>query len=709
MTDHLLSVAVTREHDVVLARQRARQVAAALGLDITEQTRISTAVSEIARNAYSYAGGGRVLFTIEGKQAPQVLTIAVSDKGPGIARLDEVMSGSYRSETGMGLGIVGARRLMDYFTIDSTASGTTITLKKLLSAKRPALTAGDQARLQTALMAERPDGLIGEVQRQNQELLRALDDLNARQQELVRLNRELEDTNRGVVALYAELDERADHLRRADEIKTRFLSNMTHEFRTPVNSILALTNLLAERLQVTEADRDEVYYIRRSALQLSELIDDLLDLAKVEAGKIQVSPTIFEVRDLFGALRGMLRPLLINDALSLVFDDTDGLPPVCSDERKVSQILRNLISNALKYTERGEVRVSARLTETGNGIELAVADTGIGIPQDALDKVFDEFVQIENPLQRRVKGTGLGLPLSKRLAELLGGTISVSSTVGLGSTFTVTLPLLPANLDAETLAPDPTRLPVLVVDDDDADLLTYERAFSGTRFQMVPARSAAAALKALDVLRPAAIVLDIRLHGEESWDLLTRLKQQRATADVPVLVSSSVDDRHKALALGADTYQAKPVDAAQLLDALNLLVARSGARRILVIDDQDTFRYIMRELLRGPENHIIEAESGVDGLEKAARTRPDVILLDLQLGDLHGLDVIEELRRSPHTADVPVVVVTSTTLSDADRERLPLAVPVLSKAHLTRELVQATLDRVAGHAMTPAHVPGEPS
>ena len=227
------------------ARGRSR---AALGFDITEQTRISTAVSEIARNAFSYAGGGRVLFTIEGKQAPQVLTIAVSDKGPGIARLDEVMSGSYRSETGMGLGIVGARRLMDYFAVDSTASGTTITLKKLLSAKRPALTAGDQARLQAALMAERPDGLIGEVQRQNQELLRTLDDLNARQEELVRLNRELEDTNRGVVALYAELDERADHLRRADEIKTRFLSNMTHEFRTPVNSILALTNLLAERL-----------------------------------------------------------------------------------------------------------------------------------------------------------------------------------------------------------------------------------------------------------------------------------------------------------------------------------------------------------------------------------------------------------------------------------------------------------------------------
>src|SRR5688572_8802649 len=238
MSDPLLSVVIAREHDVVLARQRARQIAGALGFDVTEQTRIATAVSEIARNAYAYAGGGRASFVIEGRLAPQVLSVAVADKGPGIARLDEVLAGAYRSETGMGLGIIGARRLMDHFTVDSGPAGTTVTLKKLLPARRSALTDRDVARLQQSLLAERPDGLVGEVQRQNQELLRTLDDLSARQEELVRLNRELEDTNRGVVALYAELDERADHLRRADELKTRFLSNMTHEFRTPVNSIL---------------------------------------------------------------------------------------------------------------------------------------------------------------------------------------------------------------------------------------------------------------------------------------------------------------------------------------------------------------------------------------------------------------------------------------------------------------------------------------
>jgi signal transduction histidine kinase len=219
-----------------------------------------------------------------------------------------------------------------------------------------------------------------EIQSQNQALLRALDDLQRKQQELVHLNRELEDTNRGVVALYAELDERADHLRRADELKTRFLSNMTHEFRTPVNSILALTRLLTERLGVNPDHKDELFYIRKSAQQLADLVDDLLDIAKVEAGKIEIRPAAFEVASLFGALRGMLRPLLVNQSVALHFETPEDVPPIYSDESKVSQILRNFISNALKYTERGEVRVSARVTPQRDGVEFTVADTGIGIP-----------------------------------------------------------------------------------------------------------------------------------------------------------------------------------------------------------------------------------------------------------------------------------------------------------------------------------------
>jgi signal transduction histidine kinase len=346
----LLSVRIHHEHDIVAARQRARQIAAALGFDATEQTRIATAVSEIARNAYAYAGGGGVEYSVEGDTPPQILIVTVSDKGGGIANLEEVLAGQYRSRTGMGLGIVGTRRLMDNFSVHTGPGGTTVSLKKMLP-RRSALAAAKLTELAGRLAAERPKGPIEEVQQQNQELLQTLDALQARQEELERVNRELEDTNRGVVALYAELDERADHLRRADELKTRFLSNMTHEFRTPVNSIVALTSLIAERLQSDPDDKDEIYYIRKSAQQLSEIVNDLLDLAKVEAGKIEVRPAPFEVEALFGALRGMLRPLLMNHStLSLVFEEPEGLPPIYSDESKVSQILRNFISNALKYT-----------------------------------------------------------------------------------------------------------------------------------------------------------------------------------------------------------------------------------------------------------------------------------------------------------------------------------------------------------------------
>jgi signal transduction histidine kinase/CheY-like chemotaxis protein len=627
------------------------------------------------------------------------LTIAVIDKGSGIARLDDVLSGRYRSETGMGLGIVGARRLMDYFTVDSTPAGTTITLKKLLPARRPALTAKDLGQLQADLIAERPDGLIGEVQRQNQELLRALDDLNARQQELVRLNRELEDTNRGVVALYAELDERADHLRRADEIKTRFLSNMTHEFRTPVNSILALINLLAERLEARPEDKDEIFFIRKSAQQLSDLVDDLLDLAKVEAGKIEVRPASFEISGLFGALRGMLRPLLVNQSLTLVFEEPEGIPPIQSDESKLSQILRNFISNALKYTERGEVRVSARLTLGRDEVEFTVADTGIGIPEKDISRIFDEFVQIENPLQRRVKGTGLGLPLSKRLAELLGGRIGVDSTLGLGSTFSLTVPLVyrdPLQIDAGPVVLDPHRVPVLVVEDSDEDLLLVNRALAATRYQVLHARTPAAAEAVLASVPVAAVVLDIRLHGTEAWDLLARLKRETGSSR-PVMVVSTVDDQRKGFALGADAYFVKPLDAAGFVRTLDRLIDAREPLRVLAVDDEEASRFIIRQMLNGREHELVEAASGVDGLARAHEATPDVILLDLRLTDMTGFDLLERFRQDPATARVPVVVVTSQRLSDDEQRRLSDAKAVLSKAALTRSALRSAIASAVMH------------
>ena len=529
----ILNAEIRYEQDVVSARQRARHIAELLGFDSQQQTRIATAVSEIARNAFQYGGGGRVEFCVEGRTRPQIFTIRVSDRGSGIRNLDAILDGDYASQTGMGLGIVGARRLMDRFEIQSSRdSGTCVSMHKLLARKARLLTAELLPELTAELIRQSPGGLIEAVRQQNTDLLRTLDELRQRQDELARLNRELEDTNRGVVALYAELDERADHLRRADEVKTRFLSNMSHEFRTPLNSILALTRLLMDRVdgELSNEQERQIHFVRKSAENLSELVNDLLDLAKVEAGKLVVRPTEFEARNLFGALRGMLRPLLLNTSVNLVFEEPDGIPLLCTDEGKVSQILRNFISNALKFTEQGEVRVSARLSEDGRSAVFLVADTGIGIAAEHQSIIFQEFAQLESSLQRKVRGTGLGLPLSKKLAELLGGSVSVASQPGLGSTFSAAIPLVYAGSQPFSdvlLAPelDQARLPVMVIEDEIEQRLLYEKYLRGSGFQVAPARSLREARVLLETIRPAAVILDIAfLAGEDAWDMLPYLK-----------------------------------------------------------------------------------------------------------------------------------------------------------------------------------------
>jgi signal transduction histidine kinase len=307
----MLMVQLTYEHDIVLVRQRTRQISKLLGFDQQDQTRIATAVSEIARNVYNYGGGGKAEFQLEGRTSPQLLVIRVLDEGPGIANIDQILEGRYRSQTGMGLGIVGARRLVDQFRIESRPNGGTVVwLKKLLPRRAALVTPQKLAEIATQLANERPQDPWVEIQQQNQELLRTLDELRKRQDELTRLNDELEDTNRGVVALYAELDEKADHLRRADELKSHFLSNMSHELRTPVNSIIAISRLLLDRMDgdLTPEQEKQVRFISKGAEDLSTLVNDLLDLAKVEAGKIDIHPTQFQVEELFGALRGMLSP-----------------------------------------------------------------------------------------------------------------------------------------------------------------------------------------------------------------------------------------------------------------------------------------------------------------------------------------------------------------------------------------------------------------
>lgn len=690
MTLNLLRVEIRREHDVVLVRQRARQIAAALKFDSQDQTRIATALSELARNAFQYAGGGMVEFQIQ-KSPEAALQISVSDKGRGIADIRQILDGKYVSPTGMGLGIIGARRLMDIFHVDTSSKGTTVVVGKKISSRSTVLGKKELDSLLAKIEVQAPENAYEELQQQNQELLRTLDELRARQQELAQLNRELDETNRGVVALYAELDDRADFLQRASELKSHFLSNMSHEFRTPLNSISALSQILLDRLDgdLSTEQEKQVRFIKSSAQDLTDLVNDLLDLAKVEAGKVTIRPNQFDVSTLFSALRGMLRPLLAqNSSVKLQFDDPEENTQIFSDEAKVSQILRNLISNALKFTERGEVRVSVSLGDNGT-VSFSVADTGIGIKEEDQERIFQEWTQVEGKLQKVAKGTGLGLPLSRKLAQLLGGNVYVKSAVGVGSTFTVVIPLSFEGQTEVVYVPevkrelDANKMPVLVVEDNREALFIYEKYLKGSKFQVIPATNISEARQAIHSFRPRAIVLDVLLQGEHSWDFLRDLKGDSATHDIPVYVVTVVDNRDKALSLGANGFYAKPVDRIWLLNQLEGLSVPAFRPRILIIDDDAASRYLVRSLLAETDCELLEASGGDEGLRIVQECKPALVVLDLVMHGMNGFEVLNRLRRDAETRSLPVVVHTSGSLADEDYARLSDAIDIIPKSIMT--------------------------
>jgi len=587
----LLTVALQYEQDVVTARQRARQLSALLGFDAQDQVRIATAVSEIGRNAYRYAGGGVIEFSLNLHSRPQTLEVRVCDNGPGIGNLDSVLNGEYRSHTGLGSGLVGTRRLMDSFRIDSApGQGTVVHFGKALPSGRSPLGISTIREIASSLTLHPPPGAPDEVQKQNRELLETLQSLRSRElelerrsSELTRLNAELEETNRGVVALYAELDEKALQLRRADELKSRFLSHVSHEFRTPLNSILALAGLLVRRAdgELTSEQERQVEYIRRSAQDLIEMVNDLLDLAKVESGKIEIHQTRFAIDQLFGALRGIMRPLALNDSVALIIEEPPAGLFVVSDESKVAQILRNLVSNALKFTERGSVRVFCRQIDETGSIAISVADTGIGIAAADQETIFKEFTQVINRLQRKVKGTGLGLPLSRKLAELLGGRLEVVSSLGQGSIFTLTLPAIASSAE-HTEALDVKQSPecVLVIDDEEPARYLAQHLFQGSPRQVIEAPTPEEGLERARFERPALIFLDLIMPGRSGFDVLDELKADPATRDIPVVIHTS--------------KQLGPADMSRLAGRQAAVLPKAGANRAAALQR-------IREILKEPQ------------------------------------------------------------------------------------------------------------
>jgi signal transduction histidine kinase len=533
----LLTTDISVEDDVVFVRQRAREISATLGFDVQEQTRIATALSEIARNALQHGGRGSVRFELADSGGEAELVLIVSDVGPGIADVGALLAGR---ANGSGAGLVAARKLMDGFEMKSElGNGTIVRMHKRLRTRSGPITAEQCAALHEQLRRSPEVAVNREDRGEERALARTLLELQQAQRDLEFLNRELEETNRGVMVLYNELEEKAEALRRSQAAKNQFFSEMNHEVRTPINSILNLAELLLNGSLAKPLPQQETAlgYIRKAAQHLSELVDDLLELSKSEAGKLVVRPSEFTVESLFGGLRGLFRPLHTREEVRLVFGDVSGLPALYTDEGKVSQILRNFISNALKFTQNGSVTVSAELQ--GELVVFSVADTGIGIHPSQHDVLFTPFTQIENPHQKRVKGTGLGLSLTRALSELLNGKVTVESELGVGSIFRAYIPRKFVKTQESQAVQTDGRAAILIIDDDEIARYLLRGAIGPDRYAYMEASSGAEGLRIAHDQRPSLIFLDLRMPNMDGFAVLDALKADPVTQNIPVAIHTS--------------------------------------------------------------------------------------------------------------------------------------------------------------------------
>jgi CheY-like chemotaxis protein/anti-sigma regulatory factor (Ser/Thr protein kinase) len=479
---------------------------------------------------------------------------------------------------------------------------------------------------------------------------------------------------------------------------------MSHELRTPLNAIIGFTRLVKRRSQdlLPQKQLDNLDKVLMSADHLLGLINAVLDLSKIEAGRVDVQPTTFSLESLVDVCLRTVQPLVKREQVSLMKEVGADLSPLFTDQDKVRQILINLLSNAAKFTEEGTITVSAR--RRGDLVDLAVADTGIGIPKEALERIFEAFQQVDTSTTRRYGGTGLGLSISRNLAQLLGGNVTVESTSGVGSTFTVTLPIHfgaapPGPAAASRPAPPPAAavsLPeegpvVLAIDDDPNVIYLLQENLAEAGYRVVGASNGEEGLHQARALKPFAIILDILMSPKDGWQVLHALKADVTTRDIPVIVLSIVDNRELGYRLGAVDYLVKPFDREAILSALRRAVPAQAERqpvKLLVVDDDPQAIDLVCQLVEGEPFEIRSASDGQQALDTISRHPPDLILLDLVMPRLDGFGVVTRLQQTPQHRDIPIIILTAKTLTASELDHLQQRVTsVVQKRALERELL----------------------
>jgi signal transduction histidine kinase/DNA-binding response OmpR family regulator len=467
----------------------------------------------------------------------------------------------------------------------------------------------------------------------------------------------------------------------ANRHKSVFLASMSHELRTPLNAILGFSELLidAGNGQFPPATRKRfLEQIHSSGKHLLGLINDILDLSKIEAGQMELRLQTVMLSEIVTQVVSTVEPLAAQKRIELVVGEGSG-GEINADGGKVKQMLLNLVSNAVKFTpEGGTVTIGTRRLD--DTVELSVTDTGIGIAKEDQDRVFHEFQQVDSGVARSQQGTGLGLTLTRRFARLHGGDVRVLSEPGKGSVFTISLPLV-ARHQAETVdvpdlyrgTPDSSRPLVLVVEDDPAAAELLTRQLERAGFSTDIARTGSEALSKAVARKPAAITLDILLPDLDGWEVLTRLKRDAATSDIPVVVVSVVDNPELGIALGALDYFVKPVPAQQLINRLSRFKfgRKAGEKpRILVVDDEPANREWLKRILEPAGFAVIQARGGREAIDLARTKKPDLVMLDLMMPEVTGFDVVEAMRADDAMKATPIMVLTAKHLTEADIRQL---------------------------------------
>ncbi|MEQ1885955.1 MAG: response regulator [Bryobacteraceae bacterium] len=488
----------------------------------------------------------------------------------------------------------------------------------------------------------------------------------------------------------------------ANKAKSNFLANMSHELRTPLNAIIGYSEMLTE---LAEDDGNEEYKsdlvkIHSAGKHLLGLINDVLDISKIEAGKMDLYVETFSVDQMLNDVHSVIDPLARKNSNELIFEMPESLGSIQADVTKTRQCLLNLLSNACKFTSQGKVTLKAE--RSGPWISFAVTDTGIGMTKEQLAKLFGAFQQADASTTRKFGGTGLGLAISRHFCRMMNGDIVVESTLGVGTTFTMRIPVSVVDRqhevavekkasEAEVEEALPAGAPlVLVIDDDPVSINILRRTLTKDGYRVEQALSGPEGLQLARQLRPDAITLDVMMPGMDGWEVLTRLKSDTELAEIPVILLSLLDDRKNGFALGATECLTKPFDKDRLLSVLNGISHERGSRHALIVDDQPENRELLRHGLESDGWTVDEAANGREALDQLKVRRPEVILLDLMMPEMDGTEFVQHLRASELTRSIPVLVITAKDITAEDRQRLSGGVQaILQKGSTDMEEVMA--------------------